>query len=361
MEVGNGEERTTDVSLERRFFNWNTLLSFLVAFGILYFVITKIDVDFGQIIDRIRTADPFYYLLGLLIYYASFVVRAWRWGFLLKNVGFRSRDGVHVPSLSGLTEIILISWFVNCITPARLGDAYRGYMLKSRTGASFSKTLGTILAERIIDLLVLLVLLGLAGLRVFHGTVPETFGSMLVAGGALVVVIAVGLFVMIRFGRTVQRLLPARFKGLYDRFEEGTLLSFQNLPLLGSLTMVIWATETGRLWFIFNSLGVQSFSLSVVIFVALAASLLTTIPMTPAGLGVVESALIGLLLLLNNVSAVRGVDQVSAASIAVLDRTISYWSLVLVGLLVYLFTRRKEIGEGLRRLYCASASITRRQ
>ncbi|MBI2953589.1 MAG: flippase-like domain-containing protein [Chloroflexi bacterium] len=347
--LGNGENGAGEVSLGRRFFNLQTLVSFAIAFAILYFVITKIDVDFGQIVSRMRTADPVYYLLAFLVYYSSFFVRAWRWDFLLKNVGFQKREGIRVPSLSGLAEIILLSWFANCIMPAKLGDAYRGYMLKKTAGVSFSKTMGTVLAERIIDMIILFALLVLAGLRVFHGTVPEAFGSMLIAGVAMLILIVIALVAMLRFGGVVQRLLPASVREFYKRFEEGTLLSFQNLPVLAVLTLIIWATEVGRLWFILASLGAQGFPVSVVIFVALASSLLTTVPMTPAGLGVVESALIGLLLFLSGVGAIPVTDQVSAASIAVLDRTISYWSLVVMGFLVYLFTKRKAIGDRLRR------------
>lgn len=355
------DDAVGEVSLERRFFNLKTLASFVISFAILYFVITKIDVDLRQIVERVKTADPYSYAIALVVYYVSFVLRAWRWGFLLRNVGFLKREGIHLPAVPGLAKIVLLSWFANCIVPAKLGDAFRGYLLKEASGVSFSKTMGTVLAERIIDFLVLFGLLALAGLRVFHGTVPEAFGSMLLAGGVLIVLIGLGLIAMFRFGRVVKRLLPARLESIYERFQEGTLLSFQQLPLVIFFTVAIWAMEIGRLWFILSSLGIRDFPLSVVIFVALASSLLTTIPMTPAGLGVVESALIGLLLLLNSVGTIRGVDQVSAASIAVLDRTISYWSLVAVGLLVYLFTKRKGVGKGLRRLYCASASIIQRQ
>ena len=359
--LDSSDAATGDVSLGRRFFNLQTLLSFIVSFAILYFVITKIDVNFDEIINRIKAANLYYYVLAFIVYYMSFIVRAWRWDFLLRNVGFLKREGIHLPALPGLTQIVLLSWFANCIVPAKLGDAYRGYLLKASAGVSFSKTLGTILAERIIDVVVLFALLALAGLRVFHGTMPQAFESMLIVGGVLIALIVIALIAMLRFGNAVKRLLPARFREFYARFEEGTLLSFQQLPLVAVLTVIIWGAETGRLWFILFSLRVENIPVSVVLFVALASSLLTTVPMTPAGLGVVESALIGLLLLLNNLGSIHGVDQISAASIAVLDRTISYWSLVLVGLLVYLFGKRKGIGEGLRRLFCASASIIQRR
>jgi hypothetical protein len=74
--------------------------------------------------------------------------------------------------------------------------------------------------------------------------------------------------------------------------------------------------------------------LPLVIFIALAASLLTTVPFTPAGLGVVEAAIVTVLLPVIN-------DAGLAGSVALLDRTITYWSLVLLGAVIYLFSGNK--------------------
>jgi hypothetical protein len=72
----------------------------------------------------------------------------------------------------------------------------------------------------------------------------------------------------------------------------------------------------------------------VVIFIALASSLLTTLPFTPGGIGLVEGAVVGVLKLF-------GVDDNTAISIALLDRLINYWSIVIGGFIVYLLSRRK--------------------
>src|SRR5205823_7527570 len=98
------------------------------------------------------------------VYYSAFWLRAARWKLLLNNVG-SGMGGERLPTLpgiNGLVEIIYLSWFVNCIVPAKLGDAYRSYLLKRNAGISFSSTIGTILAERVIDLLVLFGLLSVS-------------------------------------------------------------------------------------------------------------------------------------------------------------------------------------------------------
>jgi hypothetical protein len=316
-------------------------VSFLVAFAIIYFALTKINIDVGLTLQHITSANAGLYTIALVSFYASFVVRAWRWRVLLRNVGFSKEMGISIPSLRGLTQIILLSWFANCIVPAKLGDAYRGYLLKRNAGVSFSKTIGTVVAERVTDMVVLFVLMVASGLAVFHGTVPQAFVPILSAGVILLGVLGIALVAMRSFGQIVVRFVPARFRPMYARFEEGTFLSFQNLPLLAGTTALVWIAEAGRLWFVSAAVGVPGIGVGPVVFLALASSLLTTLPVTPAGLGIVESALITLLVLLGNAGAIQGVNQNVAASIAVLDRLISYWSLIIVGLIVYLFSKRR--------------------
>ena len=337
----NGALEAAPESLERRFFNLQTLVSFLLAFAIIYFLVTKIDIDVGQTLARIRQANVWYYLAAFFVYYLSFPARALRWQVLLRNVGFDEQPQTKLPPASGLLEIIFLSWFANCVVPAKLGDAYRGYLLKRSIGVSFSKTFGTILAERIIDVVALFSLLTIAGLKVFRGHIPDALMSMFLFGAALVGIIVLVLLVMKVLGGRLQRLLPQRLQSVYGRLEEGTLLSFNQLPLLVAYTMFIWLAEGGRFWLVANSLGLTSVGLSMVIFIALASSLLTTLPVTPAGLGVVESALVAVLLLANGLGVIQGVDETLAASVAVLDRTISYWSIVVFGLVLYVATKRR--------------------
>jgi uncharacterized protein (TIRG00374 family) len=60
--------------------------------------------------------------------------------------------------------------------------------------------------------------------------------------------------------------------------------------------------------------------------------LLTVVPLTPAGLGFVELGVVGML-------TVLGIGQQTAASIALLDRVVAYWSVIVVGAIVYPIVR----------------------
>ena len=106
-------------------------------------------------------------------------------------------------------------------------------------------------------------------------------------------------------------------------------------------SLVAWSIEAGRLYLVCLALGVSQLAWPVLLYVALSAALLTTLPITPAGLGFVESAVVGILLLASNAGLISGMDENLAASVAILDRTISYWSLIVVGLILYALSKRR--------------------
>lgn len=336
------DDTAAEPSLARRFLNARTLVSFGFAAAILLFVFTRLNINLGQIWGQIRQADPTLLIAAFGIYYLGFPLRAWRWKLLLQNVHSADGEGaptVHYPSIGRLTEILLIGWFGNCIVPAKIGDVYRAYLLKQDSAVSFARTAGTVVAERVIDLIILFALLVVSALGVLrvmtseHAAVTEW---ILLFGLVLSVTIILGLLALRFGGHHIERILPARLFALWAKFQHGIIASFRasQLPLLTVLTVGIWLTEAGRLYLVTRSMGAE-IGIAVVVFVALANSLLTAVPATPGGLGVVEAGVIGIFSLI-------GVDDTLAASITVLDRAISYWSLIVIGFLAYLFAFRRR-------------------
>lgn len=325
--------------LSHKLLNPRTIVSFVLAIGIVIFIFTRLNIDPVQTWSTMITADPWFLLTGFLVYYSAFWLRAARWKQLLANVGYGKDNASRLPTINGLVEIIYLSWFVNCIVPAKLGDAYRSYLLKRNSGVSFSTTIGTILAERVIDLLILFGLLvasfTLVGQRLATDEGLDV-NLVFITGAVMVVILLAGLIGLRFFGHVIVRFVPHRFKEKFASFQHGMLRSFKrrSLPTLLGYTIVIWLLEAGRLFFVTRSLDAHAVTLSAVIFIALLSSLLTTLPLTPGGAGLVEGAVtLALSLFLT--------DEHLAFSIALLDRLINYWSLIVGGLILYLISRRR--------------------
>ncbi|HAX26063.1 MAG TPA: lysylphosphatidylglycerol synthase transmembrane domain-containing protein [Thermomicrobiales bacterium] len=322
-------------SIGERLRSPQTIISFVVAFALIYFIFTQMHINIGDVWSQIRTANPALLFLAFAAYYGSFPFRAARWRRLLLNAGISEDKGYAIPNLQGLTEIYLLGWFANCVVPAKLGDAYRGYLLKKHAGPSFSRTLGTIFAERLLDVVALVMIMMLSALFVFHGSIPVSLRPWFIVGAVLVLIGLGGLLALMTASHHLQRLVPRRFRNSYLTLAEGIVTSFSRTGFLAvaSLTVVVWILEGVRVYFGAQAIGVN-LSFSAAIFVALLASLLTTIPFTPAGMGFVEGG---------TVLAVKlfGMTAAQATAVAIIDRAIASYSVILIGGLLYLVTKRK--------------------
>ena len=201
---------------------------------------------------------------------------------------------------------------------------------------SFTRTLGTVVAERLLDVVTLAVLLIISGVLAFHGDVPAALRWWFVAGAALAVVGIATLISQMTIGATMDRLLPGRLRPHAARMRQGLIGSFrrEQLPNACGLTLAIWGLEGVRLYCVAHALGV-ALTPAQSLLVALLASLLTALPLTPAGLGAVEGGIIVALKLFD-------ISATNAGAVALVDRGIAYWSVLLVGGGVWLTQRRRS-------------------
>jgi len=328
------------VSLGRRLRQPRTIVSILVPLAIIVVFVALNREQLGRVPGLILEASPGLGLLAFAVYYAGFPLRGYRWAVLLRGTGF------HCPTKDA-TEIIFLSWLVNCVVPAKLGDVYRAYLLKVNSDASLSRTFGTVFIERVLDLFAI-VLLGLAaGFWSFRGGLPPEIQVVAGIGVGVMVVLAAGLLFLRNAGGRLLAALPLPRKELilelYERFEEGVFgaIGWRALPRLLVVTGLIWATESLRLWLVVAALGFPDvqLGLSGAVFVALIGSLLTAVPLSPAGLGIVEAGIVGVLTLVYNVPLAE------ATAIALLDRVISVFSVIVLGSIAYVLSA-KPSGEG---------------
>ncbi len=337
VETPQGSEVTSgDLSLGRRMRDPRTLLSFGVAIALITFLLTRVNLDVERTWQTILSANLWLLVAGLVAYYTTFPLRGLRWRLMLTNAGFRRED---LPSPLNLARIVFLSWFANCLIPAKLGDVYRAYLVKRSVGISLTKAGGTIVAERVIDFAVVTALLAITAVISFRGRLPGQITVFLEVGSVLVVLGAVGLLVMRRWHQRLTSILPLRIQGIYGRFREGAIGSFGSYRWLIVFTFLIWASEVVRLFFVTRSVGLRltdslPLEITMLVFLALGSALLTSPPGTPGGLGYVEATLAWALILL-------GAEPEIAIAVALLDRAISYLSIVVFGAVTYIFYQKK--------------------
>jgi uncharacterized protein (TIRG00374 family) len=169
-------------------------------------------------------------------------------------------------------------------------------------------------------------------LIVFHGSLPTEAIQALAAGLVLATTGVLGLLSMRRLRGVVQRVLPKRLHAHYARLEHGVVGSFRRrLPLLFACSAIGWVIEGATIYVTAAAVGTPVSAASALV-VALVASLLTTVPITPSGLGFTEAGMVIMLQWL-------GLDASTASAVTLLFRLINYWSIVVFGFVLYVFNR----------------------
>jgi conserved hypothetical protein len=329
--------------LGKRLLKWRTLLPLAIVIAALIFAMIKANINIQRAWTAIQHANLAFLVAAFVAYYLSFGLRSCRWRILLENVGYTKENGIQLPGFWSLTKIIYISCFANAIVPAKLGDLYRAYLLRQQIGVSTTRSFGTVLAERLLDLFILLLLFIPAFLiSVLHQPIPAelVLGVKILLG--LIISSIIALFVLRWQREAIAKLIPPRYREHYYHFQEGTLGSFRRLPGLIALTIGVWVCEALRFFCIALALNLIAGNLlhiaAAALFIGLGEALLTVIPATGGGVGLVEGGMAGMIALFNHSS-----DALSLATAAIiLDRVISFFSILVFGTLIFALTFGKK-------------------
>jgi uncharacterized protein (TIRG00374 family) len=322
-------------SIGKSFLSWRTFVSFGLAIAIIAFVFRGMDIDLNDSWRQIRQANPWLFLGALAVYYMTFAIRAVRWSNMLGEAGINRENGYQMPKFPGMYQIIVLSWFANSVLPARLGDAYRSYLIKQRAKASFGVSFGTILAERLIDLVILVTVLLGSGLIVFGTQTPDKAEQAFFLGGGVVVAGVIGVTAFWFFRESIERVLPSRIMPHYRKVRDGLFTALARPIRPSVISVLLWLCDGLRVYLVAWSLGFH-ISYPAGIMVALISALVSIIPFTPAGLGFVEGFMVTALTQI-------GVPASTAAAIALLDRVITYVSLIVIGIPLYIWLLRKDV------------------
>lgn len=272
-----------------------------------------------------------WFAIGVVTYYATFPVRTARWRRLLQNIDIDSdRESANV--------IVLVNFYLNMLVPAKLGDLYRSRTAARLYGDSGSGILGTVVAERVIDLTVLA-----AGLAVALPLVLEDGTAFrrraLFWTGSVLVVLFVGATLVVYANRLP---LPDRVLGVVANFRRGFTTvrkgSVGTRALIWGTSFAIWSLNVVRTWAVANALDIHLDPWGIVLL-ALLVAFLSGLPYLPAGVGVVE--VIG-----SSVLVTLGLSGADALALVLLDRVISVGLLVGPGTLVYLYVSSRGIPRG---------------
>lgn len=314
----------------RRYFK--LLLIVFLTLGLTAFFLRNAQLD--RVWNAVRLARVDMLLACAVVTMLSYVIRIERWRGLLRPVGF----------VSFLTagSATVIGFAANALLPGRVGEVLRPFVIARHNEIDGSAALATVVVERVLDLVTIMVML--AGCIVFVARPtnnPELLltlqlGAM--AGGSLGLAVLGGMFWLVRGpGRSEQVITwcksasPRRWVPVVDRlarrFTGGLTVAGQVGPLAVALLMstLLWASIALSIAFGSWAFGINiSFDESIILMgmVAIGVSL-----PTPAGVGGYHAAYqIG-------ATSLYGVDLDVAVGAALVVHAIAFAPVTLLGLL----------------------------
>lgn len=220
------------------------------------------NVDLRGVAREIVHARFDWLTLSLLTMFANLAIRAWRWQYLLEPLG--------ATSFGNAFRATAVGFAATSILPARAGEVIRPYFLSRHERMSATAAFATVILERVLDMLTVLMLLAVY-VFVFRPELATTnavaFEAVKWAGGTAAVGALATLVVFFvlagdpaRLGRTLYRLervLPSTLAGLLARVAEKFATGLQavrrpgrllvalilSVPLWLSIAMGIWAAS----------------------------------------------------------------------------------------------------------------------
>ncbi|MEO9891502.1 lysylphosphatidylglycerol synthase transmembrane domain-containing protein [Aurantibacter sp.] len=231
--------------------------------------------DRQQILYYIKKADLFWVGFSMVLGILGHVSRAIRWNYLLKPMGYK-------PSLSNNVLIILMSYFANLGVP-RMGDLLRAPALATYENVPVEKGFGTIVTERVIDVLMLFAIIAITFL--LHTDIILSYlqeiGLPINKILILLFLGLAGLAIFTFYIKKAKNSIAIKIKDFINGLMEGALSIFKmknKWPFIFH-TLFIWGCYIGMLWVIkFTIAETMSLSLSqlMVAFVAGALAMMFT-------------------------------------------------------------------------------------
>jgi glycosyltransferase 2 family protein len=252
-------------------------------------------------------------LIGAIALYGlATVVRAERWQRLLV-------DERAVPARVDTYALTCVGYMGNNVLPARAGDAIRTVLMAPRAGTSMRTVVGTLVAERILDVAVLVVVFVVVG----YGLLGEVGGDKVEIVLLAVAGLAAAGFVAYRIVRRNEKLLA--FIAPMASATLGLRRAHHGLLLL-AMTLLIWALEAG-VWM--SAAACVGFGMDPIegLYIVALASVFSMIPSGPAYAGTQDAAAI------LGIKALGGTGAQAVAYIVML-RFIIVVPITLVGLVL---------------------------
>lgn len=322
----------------------NYFLSFLLAAVFLYIAFN--DVNFSDVLEITANANLFWMMIFILLFYLGHIIRAYRWKIILHSV----KPDTKYAHLFGS---LMIGYGVNCVTP-KLGELTRAVLFGRWEGLSRSSMFGTVILERIIDIIALAVSV-LVAIIFSTENIRDSFPWLLTTvyiSGVLIIVFILLLYLILkfeeRFSRWIIKILNRFSHSLADKvayifsmltqgfFSLKGRKNYYITFMLSALIIIVYALTSYVGLLMLNMQHIQPVTLKMG-WVLMSISSIGVIIPTPGSTGSYHTLAKSTLVLL------YGFGETVSAAYAFLTHIISYILFILTAVIIYFLFYKKNL------------------
>lgn len=276
--------------------DWKAAVGVLISVGLIWWVLRGVDLT--EVMVYVRQAHLGYLFLSVFVGTAGYFIRALRWKVFLDPI--RRGTGLH-----NRFRAVCIGFAITNVFPLRLGEIARPVVFSRMERMPLSSTVGTIVIERVFDMIALTTLLIVPVLLPSfpRELIAENQGLLLLfkaaftgVVGIFVVLVALLLFPgpIVRLAEAVAGRLPdpwgARIVEALETFLEAlNTLRSPKLIVVGLLwSFFFWIWHGFSFWFAFKAFGVDA-PIEAAFFVEAVIGFVVAIPAAPGFVGTFQA------------------------------------------------------------------------
>jgi len=292
-------------------------LIYTTIIAIITYVIIVLYGDIKNIKSSLLHFNWIYFAGALSLALLNYILRFIRWSFYLQCIEIK------IPLFESF--LTFLSGFTVSITPAKMGEVIKSLLLKKTRGIAMAKSVPIVIAERLTDMIAILIL-------AIAGAATYKYGWAVIAITSAVVIFIVLIIMFRGVGEKIIKIL-VKFS-LFRKFEEKMKESYESTYLMSRpermlwsvlISIFAWEAECLAFFLILRGAGLLHPDILQATFIYAFSTAAGAVAMMPGGLGVTEGGLMGLTILLGKV------NKAVASSTTILIRLATLWFAVIVG------------------------------
>jgi len=318
--------------LKKKILNVLKFLIFLGVGAFLFWFVYK-DQDIKELLKELKTVNYFWLGLSLFLGILSHISRAMRWKMLGQSLGYK-------PSVLTAFLAIMVGYLANLAFP-RMGEVSRAAIIKRYEKIPFSESFGTVVIERIIDLISLFLLAIIVIVTQFkvvaefvkdNPSVGDKFQNFSFSGNLIIILLSIIVLLIILFyifkSKIKKTFIYIKFKELLKEFMDGirSIKNIKNLPIFLAHTVFIWFMYFLMLYVTYYAFD---FTSNLTLITALTVFVFGSFGMVApvqGGIGAWHFMVIGVLI-------IYGISETNASAFALIVHGVQTLMLVVVGFL----------------------------